>query len=186
MDKTTIKKELNLKMENSLRILDHELKGLRTGRASINFLDSVVVEAYGDRMHLPQLSTLTTPDARTIAVQVWDKSMVKTVEKSIVEANLGVTPVSDGQLIRIVLPILSEERRKELVKLAHKCGEHTKVALRNIRRDANEDLKNLEKEHLISKDEHHNLSDEIQKITDEFTKKVDNNIKNKELEIMTT
>jgi ribosome recycling factor len=184
MDKSLLKKELNDKMTNSLKVLDHELKGLRTGRASINFLDIVTVEAYGERMHLHQVSSLTTPDARTIAIQVWDKALVKAIEKSIVEANLGVTPNVDGQLIRVVMPILTEERRKELVKLAHKYAENSKISIRNVRRDANEDLKKMEKDNLISKDEHHNLSDEIQKITDDFTKKIDDIIKQKEVEIM--
>nr|WP_253308463.1 ribosome recycling factor [Rickettsia endosymbiont of Ceutorhynchus assimilis] len=185
MDKATLKKDLQERMEKALKVLDHELKGLRTGRASVNLLDSVVVEAYGDRMPLSQISSLSTPDARTIVVQVWDKEMVKSVEKAITEANLGLTPAADGQLIRLAIPSLTEERRKELAKLAHKYGENTKISLRNIRRDGNEELKKLEKDNIIAKDEHHNLSEEVQKLTDEFSNKVDSAVKQKEQEILT-
>ncbi|WPY00256.1 Ribosome-recycling factor [Candidatus Trichorickettsia mobilis] len=185
MDKTTMRKELTTRMEGAMKVLDHELKGLRTGRASINLLDPVVVEAYGNRMPISQVATVSTPDAKTITVQVWDKGMVKAVEKAITEANLGLNPSSDGQLVRMTLPPLTEERRKELVKLAHKYGENTKVSLRNIRRDGNEELKKLEKNNEISKDEHHNLSEDIQKLTDEFSNKIDSFIKQKEQEILT-
>lgn len=190
MDKATIHKvaihkELQSKMDNSLKILDHELKGLRTGRASVNLLDPVLVEAYGNKMPLSQVASLSTPDARTITVQVWDKSMVKAVEKAIIDANLGLNPSSDGQLVRITIPLLTEERRKELVKFAYKYGENTKIALRNIRRDGNEDLKKLEKDNSITKDEYHNLSEEIQKLTDEYSNKVDLHVKQKEQEILT-
>jgi len=185
MEKETLKKNLQEKMDKALKVLDHELKGLRTGRASVNLLDSVTVEAYGDRMPLSQVASLTTPDARTINVQVWDKSMVSSVEKAITIANLGLTPSSDGQLIRLLIPTLTEERRKELVKLAHRYGEDTKVSLRNIRRDGNEELKKLEKDNIIAKDEHHNLAEQVQKLTDEYSGKVDSAIKQKEQEIMT-
>jgi ribosome recycling factor len=185
MDKATIRKDLQVRMDKSIEILDHELKGLRTGRASVNLLDTVMVEAYGSKMSLSQVASLSTSDARTIAVQVWDKSMVKPVEKAIVDANLGLSPSSDGQLVRIAIPLLTEERRKDLVKLAHKYGENTKVALRNVRRDGNEDLKKLEKDNIIAKDEHHTLSEEIQKLTDEYSSKVDLHVKEKEQEILT-
>ena len=185
MDKIAIRKELQGKMDNSIKALDHELKGLRTGRASVNLLDPVMVEAYGSRMPLSQVASLSTPDARTISVQVWDKSMVKPVEKAIADSNLGVNPVSEGQLVRVTIPLLTEDRRKELVKLAHKYGENTKVALRNIRRDGNEHLKKLEKDNEVTKDEHHNLSEDIQKLTDEYSTKVDQQVKLKEQEILT-
>ncbi|WP_395476579.1 ribosome recycling factor [Rickettsia endosymbiont of Pantilius tunicatus] len=185
MDKVTLKKNLQDKMDKALKVLDHELKGLRTGRASVNLLDSVTVEAYGDRMPLSQVASLTTPDARTINVQVWDKSMVSSVEKAITVANLGLTPSSDGQLIRLPIPALTEERRKELAKLAHKYGEDTKISLRNIRRDGNEELKKMEKDNIIAKDEHHSLAEQVQKLTDEYSSKVDLAIKQKEQEIMT-
>ncbi len=185
MDKVTIRKELQLRMDGAIKVLDHELKGLRTGRASVNLLDSVTVEAYGDKMPLSQVASLSTPDAKTIAVQVWDKSMVKAVEKAIVDANLGLNPASDGQIVRIAIPALNEDRRKELVKFAYKYGENTKIALRNIRRDGNEDLKKMEKDNIIAKDDHHNLSEEIQKLTDEYSAKVDLHVKQKEQEILT-
>ncbi|MCC8417423.1 MAG: ribosome recycling factor [Rickettsia endosymbiont of Bryobia graminum] len=184
MDKT-IFKDLQTRMDKTMNTLDHELKGLRTGRSSVNLLDPVQVEAYGNRMPLSQVASLFTPDARTITVQVWDNSMVKSVEKAIVDANLGLNPSADGQLIRITIPLLTEERRKDLVKFAHKYGENTKVALRNIRRDGNEELKKLEKDTLISKDAHHNMSEEIQKLTDEYSRKIDQHVKDKEQEILT-
>lgn len=179
-----LKNDLTDKMNKAIAILEKELSGLRTGRASANLLDPVVVEVYGSKMPIAQVGTVSTPDAKTISVQVWDKALVKTVEKAIADANLGLNPSSDGQLIRMTLPILSEERRKELVKVAHKYGENTKVALRNIRRDGMEHLKKLEKDGEISKDDHHNLGEEIQKLTDEFTDKVDKHIKLKEQEIL--
>lgn len=185
MDKTKIHKELSSRMDGAIKVLDHELTGLRTGRASVNLLDPVTVDAYGNRVQISQVATISTPDAKTITVQVWDKTMVKAIEKAIVDANLGLSPASDGQLVRMNIPPLTEERRKELVKLAHKYGENTKVSLRNIRRDANEELKKIEKNNEISKDEHHHLSDEIQKLTDEFSNKVDSYIKKKEQEILT-
>lgn len=179
-----LKNDLTDKMNKAIAILEKELSGLRTGRASANLLDPVVVEVYGSKMPISQVGTVSTPDAKTISVQVWDKALVKTVEKAIADANLGLNPSSDGQLIRMTLPVLSEERRKELVKVAHKYGENTKVALRNIRRDGMESLKKLEKDGEISKDDHHNLGEEIQKLTDEFTDKVDKHIKIKEQEIL--
>lgn len=179
------KKSLTEKMEKALSVLDKECSGLRTGRASAHLLDPVVVEMYGSKMPLSQVGTIATPDAKTITVQVWDKGMVKTVEKAIADANLGVNPMSDGQLIRMNLPPISEERRKELVKLAHKYGEGTKVALRNIRRDGMDALKKMEKDNAISKDEHHQYSEEIQKLTDDFSKRVDAFTEIKEKEILT-
>ncbi|MFV9929700.1 MAG: ribosome recycling factor [Rickettsia endosymbiont of Haemaphysalis japonica] len=185
MDKEHLKKNLQEKMEKALKVLNHELKGLRTGRASVNLLDSVTVEAYGSKMPLSQIASLSTPDAQTINVQVWDKSMVSSVEKGITIANLGLTPATDGQLIRLPIPALTEARRKELVKLAHKYGEDTKISLRNIRRDGNEELKKLEKDNVIAKDEHHSLSEQVQKLTDDYSSKVDSVIKQKAQEIMT-
>ena len=179
-----LKKELSDKMTKAMDMLDREFSGLRTGRASTHLLDPVVVEVYGSKMPISQVGTVSTPDAKTITVQVWDKAMVKTVEKAIADANLGVNPSSDGQLIRMNLPPLSEERRKELVKLAHKYGENTKIALRNVRRDGMDKLKQMEKSNNISKDEHHSHSEEIQKLTDEYISKVDTNVKSKESEII--
>lgn len=179
-----LKNDIKDKMDKALSVLNRELSGLRTGRASVNLLDPVVVEAYGSRMPLSQVATISTPDATTLAVQVWSSDMVKTVEKAIVDANLGVNPNADGQMIRINIPPLSEERRRDLVKLAHKYGENCKVALRNIRRDGMDSLKKMEKDNEISKDEHHDYSEEVQKITDDFVNLVDETIKNKEKDIL--
>lgn len=173
------------KMNKALAVLDKEFSGLRTGRASANLLDPLVIEAYGSKMPLSQVGTVATPDAKTITVQVWDKAMVKTVEKAIDDANLGLNPSSDGQLIRMNLPPLSQERRKELAKLAYKYAENTKIALRNIRRDGMDALKKMEKDNIISKDQHHEHGDEIQKLTDDFIKKIDVTTKAKEEEILT-
>lgn len=182
--KEELKKDLTEKMTKAIAVLEKDLSGLRTGRASVNLLDPVVVEVYGSKMPISQLGTVSTPDAKTISVQVWDKAMVKTIEKAIADANLGLNPSSDGQLIRMTLPVLSEDRRKELVKLAHKYGENSKVALRNIRRDGMDNLKKLEKDGGISKDEHHLIGEEIQKITNDFTDKVDHHVTVKEQEIL--
>jgi ribosome recycling factor len=171
-------------MEGAIKSLDNEFKGLRTGRASTAFLDPVQVEAYGSRMPINQLATVSTPDAKTIYVQVWDKAMLKPVEKAIAEANLGVSTISDNQGIRINMPIITEERRKDLVKLAHKYAENTKISIRNVRRDGIDKLKKMEKDKLISEDEMRKYSDEIQKVTDEFVSKIDVELKNKEQEIM--
>lgn len=180
-----LKNELSEKMKKAMDMLNKEFSGLRTGRASVHLLDPVIVEIYGSKMPISQVGTVSTPDAKTITVQVWDKAMVKTVEKAIADANLGINPSSDGQLIRMNLPPLSEERRKELVKIAHKYGENTKIALRNVRRDGMDKLKQMEKSNEISKDEHHTYSDEVQKLTDEFINKVDTHVKSKEHEIIT-
>ena len=180
-----LKNELSEKMTKAMDTLDREFSGLRTGRASIHLLDPVIVEVYGGKIPISQVGTVSTPDAKTITVQVWDKAMVKTVEKAIADANLGVNPSSDGQLIRMNLPPLSEERRKELVKVAHKYGENTKIALRNVRRDGMDKLKQMEKGNEISKDEQHTYSNKVQKLTDEFIGKVEDNVKSKENEIIT-
>lgn len=184
MDKTALINELKARMDKAMDVLEHEFKGLRTGRASINLLDPVIVEAYGSRMPLNQVATVSTPDARTISVQVWDKSMVKAVEKAITEANLGLNPASDGQVVRMSLPPLTEERRKELAKLCGKYGEQVKISIRNVRRDGMDALKKLEKDNIISEDEHRKISDEVQKLTDDFVAKIDVKVKQKEQEIL--
>jgi len=184
MDKKQLIETLKHRMDGALKVLDNELKGLRTGRASINLLDPVHVEAYGSRMPLSQVATVSTPDPRMLCVQVWDKSMIKAVEKAIVEANLGLNPSSDGQMIRLPIPPLNEERRKELAKLAGKYGETTKIAIRNVRRDGMEDLKKLEKDGAISEDDLHSVGDEVQKLTDAEVENVDKLVKQKEQEII--
>ena len=183
MEKTILINELTEKMNKSISSLNHELSGLRTGRASTNLLDPVQVEAYGSRMPISQVATVTITDSRTLSVQVWDASLAKSVEKAIVDANLGVSVISSGSVLRVVTPILSEERRKELAKLAGKYGEGAKVSIRNIRRDGMEILKKAEKDTAISKDEHHSISDEIQKLTDNYVVKIDSIVETKEKEI---
>lgn len=178
------KNELNEKMEKALHVLEKDLSGLRAGRASPSLLDPVVVEIYNSKMPLAQLATISAPDAKTLSVQVWDKEAVKKVEKAIVEANLGLNPALDGQVIRINLPVISEERRKELAKIAHKYGENCKIAVRNIRRDNMDALKSQEKSGDISEDDQHRFSDEIQKITDKFIGKVEEMVEKREKEIM--
>lgn len=178
-------KELKRRMEGALNTLTNEFAGLRTGRAHVSLLDSVTVEAYGSRMTLNQVGTVSAPEPRMLIVQVWDKGMVKAVEKSIRDANLGLNPSPDGQNIRVPLPELSEERRKELVKIAAKYSESCRVAIRNVRRDGMDALKKMEKDGDISKDEHHTRGEAIQKLTDEHVKKVDDMAVAKEKDIMT-
>ena len=176
--------DLRKRMEGAMKTLTNEFAGLRTGRASVNLLDSVMVDAYGSMMHLNQVASVNVPEARMLSVQVWDKSMVKAVEKAIAAANLGLNPVADGQLVRVPIPDLSQERRLELTKIAGKYAESAKVAVRNIRRDGMDHFKKLEKDGKVSKDEHHGKSEEIQKLTDEFIKKIDDALAAKEKEIM--
>jgi len=175
---------LKKRMEGAMKTLAHEFSGLRTGRASANLLDSVQVEAYGSMMPLNQVANVNVPEPRLLTVQVWDKTMVKAVEKAITAANLGLNPAADGQLVRVPIPELSQERRTELTKIAGKYAESAKVAVRNIRRDGMDHYKKLEKDGKASKDEHHQKSDEIQKLTDEFIKKIDDVLAAKEKEIL--
>jgi ribosome recycling factor len=184
MSKDALLNDMKKRMDGSIANLEHDLKSLRTGRASPNILDSVVVEAYGDRMPLSQLATVTVPEPKMISVQVWDKSMVKAVEKAIANADLGLNPAADGQLIRIILPPMSEERRNEIVKVAYKYGESSKIAIRNIRRDILDEIKKMEKDSILGKDEAHSLGENVQKVVDDFIKKVDTLVSNKEKEIM--
>lgn len=176
--------ELQKRMDGALTALKHEFAGLRTGRASASLVDTVMVEAYGTRMPLTQVGTVSVPEPRLISIQVWDKAMVQPVDRAIREANLGLNPIIDGQLIRLPIPALTEERRKELVKIAHKYAEGARVAVRNVRRDGMDALKKAEKDHQISQDEHKGLGDKIQKMTDEHVKKVDEILAQKEGEIM--
>ena len=179
-----IKSELTKKMNNSYNNLVNELKGIRTGRATPSFLDTIVVEAYGSMMPINQVGSVSAQDPKLLIVQVWDKETVKPVEKAINNSDLGVNASSEGQLVRVPIPPLSEERRKDLVKLASKYSEQTKVAIRNIRRDGMEEVKKLEKAKEISEDDMRKASDDIQKITDDFTKKIDAALSEREKEIM--
>ncbi|HZT20167.1 MAG TPA: ribosome recycling factor [Dongiaceae bacterium] len=176
--------ELKRRMDGALEALRREFAGLRTGRASVHLLDPVMVKAYGSEMPLNQVGTISVPEPRMITVQVWDRSLVTAVEKAIREANLGVNPQSDGQLVRIPIPELSRERRQELTKLAHKYAEQGRVAVRNVRRDGMETLKKMEKDGKISEDEHRRHNEEVQRLTDEHIKKVDESLAQKEKEIL--
>ena len=177
-------KELEKRMRTAFDALKRELQGLRTGRASANLLDPVMVNVYGQRMPINQVGTVTTPEARMITVQVWDKSTVPAVDKAIREANLGLNPVIDGTLIRLPIPSLTADRRTELVKLARKYAEeHGKVAIRTVRRDGMEHLKKLQKDGHISEDEIRKNSDKVQELTDRMIKEIDATLAAKEVEI---
>ena len=183
-DFNTIKTEAATRMEKTIESLRADFGSLRAGRAHISLLDGIMVEAYGSMTPLSQVGTISVPDARTLSVSVWDKSLAKAVEKAIVESDLGLNPASDGQLIRIPIPPLSEERRRELIKVAGKYSEANKVAIRNIRRDALDDVKKLKKDNVVSEDEEKRYENEIQKMTDESVKKIDDMLAQKEKDIM--
>jgi len=172
------------RMLGALDVLKNEFAGLRTGRASANLLDPVRVNAYGNEMPLNQVGTVSVPEPRLITVQVWDRGNVKAVDKAIREAGLGLNPQADGQLIRIPLPELTQERRKELTKVANKYAEQARVAVRNVRRDGMELLKKLEKDGKLSQDDHRRRSEEVQKHTDETIKKIDEAFEHKQKEIL--
>jgi ribosome recycling factor len=172
-------------MDKSIQSLKSELAKVRTGRASTALVDTVHVDYYGSSVPLNQVANVTTPDARTIQVAPWEANMVGAIEKAILAANIGLTPQNDGKVVRIPLPPLTEERRKEMVKLVKKMGEETKVALRNHRRDANEKIKGLEKKKDLSEDEAKKAMDQIQKKTDEKTAETDKVVAAKEKEILT-
>ena len=184
MPGTFDKEDLNRRMNGSIAALRAEFAGLRTGRANPALLDPVTVEAYGNPTPVTQLGTVSAPEPRLLTVQVWDKSMVKSVDKAIRDAGLGLNPQMDGQLLRIPIPELNEERRRELAKLAHKYAEQARVAVRNVRRDGMEILKRLEKDHKIGQDEHHKLGEELQKVTDAHIRDIDHALHAKEQEIM--
>jgi len=177
--------ELKRRMHGALVVLKQELAGLRTGRASPHLLDPVQVDAYGTHMPINQVATVSVPEPRLINVQVWDKSLVHAVEKAIINANLGLSPATEGQVLRLRIPELNHERRKELVKVAHKYAENARVAVRHVRRDGLDVLKRLEKDHKISEDDHKHEGDLVQKATDEAISEVDQALAAKEKEIMT-
>lgn len=177
--------ELKRRMQGALASFKQELSGLRTGRASAAMLDPVQVDAYGTHMPLNQLATVSVPEPRLISVQVWDRSMVHAVEKAIVNANLGLSPATEGQVLRLRIPELNEERRKELVKVAHKYAEAARIAVRHVRRDGLDVLKKLEKDHKISKDDHDRDHDQVQKTTDQMISEIDHMLAAKEKEILT-
>lgn len=176
-------KDVERRMRGALDNLKREFSGLRTGRASAALLDPISVNVYGSRMPLNQVATVSVPDARTISVSVWDRGQLSAVEKAIRESSLGLNPVVDGTLIRLPIPPLSAERRQELVKVAHKYAEGSKVGVRNVRRDAMDLLKKLEKDHAMTEDEHRKNGTKVQELTDKLIKEVDQMLAVKETEI---
>lgn len=179
------KNEIQQLMNKAVEVLHKEFLGLRTGRASANLLDPVVVDLYGSKMPINQVGTVTVPEPRMLAVQVWDGSAVKSVEKAIRDSGLGLNPMPDGNTIRIPLPDLNEERRIELVKIAGKYAESARISVRNARKDGMDALKKMEKDGDISEDDHKRLSDEVQKMTDDHVGNIDKILADKEKDIMT-
>jgi ribosome recycling factor len=171
-------------MEKSIKHLENELMKIRAGKANPHMLDSIIVNYYGVQTPLNQVSNIGTPDPRTLAIQPWDRSMIETIEKAILQANIGLNPANNGEIIRINVPPLTEERRRDLVKQAKNECENTRVGIRSVRRDANEELKNMKKEGL-SEDEEKKAQEEVQKLTDDYIEKIDNIFAAKEKDIMT-
>ena len=179
------KADVERRMKGAVEALKSDLQGLRTGRANTSLLDPVMVEVYGAMMPLSQVATVSAPEPRMLSVQVWDKSNMIPVEKGIAHANLGLNPIIDGQTLRLPIPDLTQERRKDLAKLADQYGEKGKIAIRNVRRDAMESLKADEKKKDISEDERKRAEDEVQKLTDQFVKETDEAVTKKKQEILT-
>lgn len=177
-------KDIKRRMDGALEALRREFGGLRTGRASASLLEPIMVAAYGSKMPLPQVGTIGVPESRLLTVQVWDKDLVKHVERAILEADLGLNPQTEGQFIRIPIPDLNEERRHELSRIASKYGEQARVACRNVRRDGMDNLKRMEKAGEISQDDHREWAKDIQEMTDDHVRKVDQALELKEQEIM--
>ena len=178
------KGDIQRRMHGAVEVLKHDLGGLRTGRASTALLDPIHVEVYGANMPLNQVATVSSPEPRMLSVQVWDRSNVSAVEKAIRNAGLGINPITDGQNIRLPIPDLTEDRRKELAKLAHQYAEKARIAVRNVRGDARDALKTDEKKKDISEDEHKRLDAEVQKLTDEAIKEIDDVLAHKDKEIL--
>jgi ribosome recycling factor len=179
-----VKTQAQERMEKAVHVLKKDLLTLRAGRANPAILDKVVVEYYGTEMPINQMANISAPDPRSLVIQPWDKSALAEIERAIMKSELGLTPTNDGSVIRITIPPLTEERRNELVKVARKMGEDAKVAIRNVRRDANDELKKMEKNGEISEDTARRGQEEIQKLTDRYIKEVDQVVAGKEKEIM--
>lgn len=177
-------KDLQRRMDGALQALHREFGGLRSGRASASLLEPITVDAYGSQMPMNQVGTIGAPEPRLLTVQVWDKGLVKATEKAIRESDLGLNPQTEGNVIRVPIPSLSEERRAELKKVASRYAEQARVAVRNVRRDGMDHLKKMEKDNDISKDEHRSMADEIQKMTDKHISEIDKLFATKEKEIM--
>ena len=182
--KDEVLNETRRKMDKVLEAMARDLSRVRTGRASVALLEGIKVECYGTTMPLDQVSSLAAPESRLLTIQPWDSSVLGDIEKAILKSDLGLNPVNDGKIIRLPIPALTTERRKDLVKIVKKMEEEAKVALRNVRREANEDFKEMKKEKLLAEDDAHRGQDEVQKITDEYTKKVEVQAAEKEKEIM--
>ncbi|HYP57072.1 MAG TPA: ribosome recycling factor [Beijerinckia sp.] len=176
--------DLKRRMQGAVATLKHELGGLRTGRASASLVEPVHVEAYGQSLPLSQVATISVPEPRMLSVQVWDKGMVNAVDKAIRDSNLGLSPTVEGQILRIRIPELNEQRRKEMAKVAHKYAEEARVAVRHVRRDGIDSLKKLLKDKAISEDDEKRHAAEVQKVTDQFVNEVDAALATKEKEIM--
>lgn len=183
--KDDVLKETRRKMDKVLESMGRDLSRVRTGRASVALLEGIKVDCYGAVMPIAQVASLAAPEPRLLTVQPWDPTVLSDIEKAILKSDLGLTPMNDGKIIRLPIPALTTERRKELVKMVKKMEEDAKVALRNVRREANEDLKEMKKEKLLPEDESHKGQDEVQKITDDFIKKAEAQAAEKEKEIMT-
>ena len=179
-----VKKAADQKMEKSVDALKADLAKIRTGRAHTGLLDHIHVDYYGTSMPLAQVANVTLADARTIGVQPWEKKMIPVVEKAIRDADLGLNPATSGDLIRVPMPPLTEERRKELIKVVHKEGEAAKIAVRNVRRDANEQLKKLLKEHKVAEDDERHAQTDVQRLTDKFVAEIDKVLHQKEADLM--
>lgn len=176
--------DIEKRMDNAIEVVRREFAGLRTGRASTGLLEPIMVEAYGSSMPINQVGTIAVPEPRMIVVNVWDRKLIGATEKAIRDSGLGLNPATDGSMVRVPIPPLSEERRQELVKVAGRYAEASKVAVRNVRRDGMESLKKMEKDHEISEDDHRRRSDEIQKMTDRHVEKIDELLAAKQAEIM--
>ena len=177
------KDDLVKRMDGAINSFNSDLIGLRTGRASTNMVDGILVDAYGQKMPIDQVGSISVPEARMISIQVWDKGLVIAVEKAIHESGLGLNPQTDGELIRIPIPELNEERREELSKIAGKYAEQSRVAIRNVRRDGMDEIKKIEKDGTVGKDRAIDLSNEVQELTDDYIKKIDEMLSQKENEI---
>ncbi len=184
MPKDTALMDAEERMEKAVAAMDKDFAKLRTGRASTALVDDIKVDYYGTPTPINQLASVAVPDSRTLTIQPWDKGGFAAVEKAILKSDLGLTPVNDGKIIRIVIPALTEERRKDLVKVSRKYSEDAKIAVRNVRRDANDQLKKLEKDKVISEDELKKATDDVQKLTDKYVAETDKKCQVKEKEIM--
>ncbi|MFL2829657.1 MAG: ribosome recycling factor [Alphaproteobacteria bacterium] len=177
------KDDLVKRMDGAINSFNGDLVGLRTGRASTNMVDGILVDAYGQKMPIDQVGSISVPEAKMISIQVWDKGLVVAVEKAIHESDLGLNPQADGELIRIPIPELNEERREEISKIAGKYAEQSRVAIRNVRRDGMDEIKKIEKDGTVGKDRAVDLSIEVQELTDDYIKKIDEMLSQKENEI---